>query len=203
MRPDDPAVLAQPVSLDDARPTLFAVVDTEEEFDWHAPFSRANTSVTAMAEIHRAQRVFDRFGVVPTYVVSYPVARQAAGADPLRAALEAGRATIGAHLHPWVTPPFLERVTARHSYASNLPPDLEAAKLGMLVEAVARGFGVAATVYKAGRYALAPHTLDALVRLGITVDVSVLPHVDFSDSAGPDFTRFDARSRWMAGGRLL
>ena len=203
MRPDDPAVLARPVTLDDPRPTLFAVVDTEEEFDWHAPFSRANTSVTAMAEIHRAQRVFDRFGVVPTYVVSYPVARQPAGAGPLRSALEEGRATIGAHLHPWVTPPFLERVTARHSYASNLPPELEAAKLGMLVDAVTRTFGVAATVYKAGRYALAPRTLEALVRLGITVDVSVLPHMDFSDSAGPDFSRFDARPRWMARGRIL
>ncbi len=203
MHPDDPAVRAYPVRLDDAAPTLFAVVDTEEEFDWHAPFSRANTSVKAMGEIRRAQRVFDRFGVVPTYVVSYPVARQPAGVDPLKEALVDGRATIGAHLHPWVTPPFLEPVTARHSYASNLPADLESAKLGMLVEAVARAFGVAATVYKAGRYALAPRTLEALVRLGITVDVSVLPHMDFSGSAGPDFSRFDARPRWMARGRIL
>jgi hypothetical protein len=35
------------------------------------------------------------------------------------------------------------------------------------------------------------------------VDVSVMPHVDFSPAKGPDFREFDARPRWMAHGRLL
>ena len=48
MRPDDPAVSATPIDLPASEPpTLFVVVDTEEEFDWSAPFSRQNTSVTA------------------------------------------------------------------------------------------------------------------------------------------------------------
>ena len=41
------------------RPTLMVVVDTEEEFDWSAPFSRQATGVTAMRHIDRAQRLCD------------------------------------------------------------------------------------------------------------------------------------------------
>ena len=39
----------------DQRPQLFVVVDTEEEFDWSQPFSRANVSVSAIDEIGRLQ----------------------------------------------------------------------------------------------------------------------------------------------------
>jgi hypothetical protein len=203
MHPDDPAVAAQPIEAPVDRPTLFVVVDTEEEFDWSAPFSRGNTCVTAMRHIGRAQEIFDRFKVVPTYVVSYPVAQQPAGAEPLREFVDSGRATIGAHLHPWVTPPFLETISNAHSYACNLEPTLESAKLATLVEAVTSAFGRAPTIYKAGRYGIGVRSLAGLVGHGITVDVSVMPHVDFTASNGPDFSAFDARPIWMAHGRLL
>ena len=54
------------------------VVDTEEEFDWSAPFDRGSTSVTAMREVWRLQAVFDEFDIVPVYVIDYP------GGDPGR-----------------------------------------------------------------------------------------------------------------------
>jgi hypothetical protein len=203
MSPDDPTVSAQPIELDGALPTLFVVVDTEEEFDWSAPFSRGNTSVNAMRHIGRVQTIFDRFQISPTYVVSYPVCEQAAGAEPLREITAARRGSVGAHLHPWVTPPFVESVTSEHSYACNLEPSLETAKLQALIDAVSRAFGIPPTIYKAGRYGIGARSLASLIDLGITVDVSVMPHTDFSSSHGPDFSRFDARPRWMAGRRLL
>src|SRR5258706_6743894 len=89
----------------DAGPRLFVVVDTEEEFDWNAPYQRSNTQVTAMRHIGRAQRIFDRFGIKPVYVVDYPVAAQPDGYLPLLDILREGRCEIGAHLHPWVNPP--------------------------------------------------------------------------------------------------
>lgn len=203
MHPDDPAVAAQGIDVAVDRPTLFVVVDTEEEFDWSAPFSRGNTCVTAMRHIGRTQEIFDRFKVVPTYVVSYPVAQQPAGSEPLRELADSGRATIGAHLHPWVTPPFLETVSNAHSYACNLEPSLESAKLTTLVEAVTQAFGRTPTIYKAGRYGLGERSLPGLIDRGITVDLSVMPHVSFVASTGPDFSAFDARPLWLAHGRLL
>jgi hypothetical protein len=81
-------------------PALVAVVDTEEEFDWSAPFDRANTAVGHMAAIHRVQEVFDALGVVPSYLVSYSIVAQKAGYRHLDPYVAAGRAVIGAHLNP-------------------------------------------------------------------------------------------------------
>src|SRR5687768_14349661 len=98
-----------------ARPTLMVVVDTEEEFDWSAPFSRDATSVTAMRHIDRAQRLCESAGVAPTYVIDYPIARQPLGYEAISAWARDGRCQLGAHLHPWVTPPFEEDVCGRNS----------------------------------------------------------------------------------------
>src|SRR5262249_5990650 len=59
------------------RPYLLVIVDAEEEFDWNT-ISAAATSVTTIQHQHRAQRIFERFGVVPTYAVDFPVASQEA-----------------------------------------------------------------------------------------------------------------------------
>ena len=51
----------RPVTLPvSRRPQLFVIVDTEEEFDWTAPFSRSSVGVTAMDEVGRLQSVLTR-----------------------------------------------------------------------------------------------------------------------------------------------
>src|SRR5262245_39970281 len=87
-------------------PLLSVVVDTEEQFDWSEPLSRNNTEVTAIRHVERVQHIFDRFGIRPTYVVDYPVASQVDGYLPLREIADDNRCVIGAHLHPWVNPPY-------------------------------------------------------------------------------------------------
>ena len=173
----------------DGRPVLVVVVDTEEEFDWSAPFDPAGTAVANIAEQGRAQAVFDAHGVVPTYVVDYPVATTPAAVAVLGAFQAARRCEIGAHLHPWVNPPDdgVRPVSRSLSYPGNLPEALEAAKLAALTEAIARGFGARPVVYKAGRYGIGPATPSLLATLGYRVDVSVVPHTAFSADGGPDF----------------
>src|SRR4051794_111419 len=58
----------------DRRPILVVLIDAEEEFDWTEPFSRDNRSVASFASQPLAHRVFERFAVVPTYLIDYPVA---------------------------------------------------------------------------------------------------------------------------------
>ena len=108
----------------DWKPHLFVVVDTEEQFDWSAPFSRGSTSVTAMRHIGRAQSIFDRFGIKPTYVIDYPVATQPDGFETLGEIWSRQGCQIGSHLHPWVTPPYTEDVNGRNSFTFNLEPSL-------------------------------------------------------------------------------
>src|SRR5687767_7360445 len=83
-----------PVRMASTRvPELLVFIDTEEEFDWNAPFSRANTAVTAMGSIHRVQTIFDRYQIRPTYVIDHPVAAQDDGRSPLKTILKDGRCT--------------------------------------------------------------------------------------------------------------
>lgn len=169
-------------------PTLIVVVDTEEEFDWSGPFNPASTGVANIACQPLAQSILDAHGVVPTYAIDYPVAVTPEAVAVLRDFLQGGRCEIGAHLHPWVTPPAEGPIDAYHSYPGNLPPGLERQKLQALTEAIIAAFGTRPTVYKAGRYGVGAATEGILWDLGYQVDASVVPHTDFSADGGPDFT---------------
>ena len=111
------------------KPSLFVVVDTEEEFDWDAPFSRDAVGVTAIQEVGLLQAVLAKYRVVPTYVIDYPVATTPSSVARLGEFAARGECHIGAHLHPWVNPPYVETVNARNSYACNLGAALEADKI--------------------------------------------------------------------------
>ena len=191
------------VRVTETVPLLMVTVDTEEEFDWFAPLSRGGTSVEAMRAVERGQRIFDRFRVRPTYVIDYPVATQPTGYNPLVAFAREDRGQIGAHLHPWVTPPFDEPVDRFHSYGCNLSPAVERAKMLRLRDAIAERTGFMPTVYKAGRYGLGAQTVQSLLELGFDTDVSINPTLPPSADGGPSFQAFDSRPFILGGGRLL
>lgn len=184
-------------------PTLIVVVDTEEQFDWSAGFDRRNTSVEHMRSIGLMQAVFDEARVVPTYVVDYPIATQAVSSAPLRAIFAAGRCEIGAHLHPWVSPPFDEEVCARNSYPGNLPADLERAKIASLAEAIESNLGVRPRAYKSGRYGSGPNTARIIEELGFDVDLSPCPPFDFGADGGPDWSGFPCEPFWIGPRRSV
>ena len=159
---------------------LLVVVDTEEEFDWGAPFSRKNVRTHSILAQDAAHEIFDDFGIVPTYVVDYPVAFDDRASDYLKALSTAGRAHIGAHLQPWVNPPHSEEVNTFNSYHCNLPEELERLKLRALTDLICERFGERPTIFKGGRYAHSPRTVGLLAEFGYKVDCSVVPFTDFS-----------------------
>jgi hypothetical protein len=184
-------------------PRCLVVVDAEEDFDWSKSFSRQNVAVDSMRAIHRVQDLFERVGVTPVYVVDYPIATQADAYRPLQEIHASGRCLIGAHLHPWVNPPFTEVVNRRNSFPGNLPPDLESAKLAVLGHEIGERFGVRPTIYKAGRYGVGPQTADMLEEQGYEVDVSVCPYMDYSAEGGPDFSACGPQPYWFGRQRRL
>jgi len=169
------------------RPILLVVVDTEEEFDWSKPFDRSSASSQSIPAQDHAHAVFDRYGIVPTYVVDYPVASSAAAATYLRRLVDSGRAHFGTHCHPWVTPPFDDEVNAYNSFHGNLSPELEAAKIQASTDMVAQAFGQAPQIFKAGRYGVGASTLSLIRRLGYRVDCSFVPATSFERVHGPNF----------------
>src|SRR4051812_41906356 len=86
-------------------PILIVSVDTEEEFDWFAPFSAAQRSVGHVAQLPRLQRLFERYGVRPPYLVDHPIASSEESVGVLDGFLQGGACEIGAPLPPWVSPP--------------------------------------------------------------------------------------------------
>lgn len=178
------------------RPVLVVLIDAEEDFDWGAAFSRANTSVRSIGDQWKAHRIFERYAITPTYLVDYPVAVSPDATAVLRDFLVGGHCEIGTQLHPWVTPPFDEELTPRNSYAGNLPPALERAKLCRLTRLIQDRFALAPLVYRAGRYGLGPSTLGLLGELGYSVDTSVWPLADLRRFGGPDYSERDATPFW-------
>jgi len=183
-------------------PKLVVIIDTEEEFDWSKPHARANTAVTTVGAQGRAQDIFARYDVVPTYVIDYPVAENDRAVGHLKAFQDAGVCEIGAHLHPWVNPPHDETVNAPNTYPGNLPPELEAEKLSRLTECIRDQFGRAPTVYKAGRYGIGPNTQAIMQALGYQVDTSIVPFTQFRADGGPVFTKFGFMPYWFGNGLL-
>jgi hypothetical protein len=168
--------------------TLLVSIDTEEEFDWHAPVSPRNRSVAHSAQPHRLQEVFDTLGARPTYLVDHPIATTDQSLDVLRGFLQRNACEIGAHLHPWVNPPIEEEICPRNTYLCNLPHDLQRAKVEELTRAIRAGFGSSPTSFKAGRYGIDFALAPALLKLGYRVDSSVLAFYSFRDDDGPDFS---------------
>lgn len=179
------------------RPQLAIVVDTEEEFDWSQPFSRSSRSTLTIPAQADAHVIYDRFGVVPTYVIDHPVATNEIAIDFLGGLQREGRAEIGAHLHPWVSPPHEEEVTPRNSYECNLPPALETAKIAALTDAIERNFGHRPTVFKAGRYGFGANTARTLAALGYEVDCSFVPHTSFAADGGPSYYGCPDQPFWL------
>ena len=87
-----PAPVPLPVRVANIdRPLLHVVVDTEEEFDWSAPFSRSNTAVSGINGLHLGHTLFRRYGIVPAYLLDYPVASDRRAVDALETERDARR----------------------------------------------------------------------------------------------------------------
>lgn len=184
-------------------PQLFIIVDTEEEFDWSAPFSRESVSVTAIQEVGRLQKTVAPYGLKPTYVVDYPVAATSSSVETLGAFAHTGECRIGAHLHPWVTPPFDEPLVPEMSFGCNLGQPIERAKIQTLTDTISTHLNVRPRVYKAGRYGLGTSTVSILESLGYDVDTSVIPHMDFRADSGPSFLGFSPKPAVFGNARRM
>ena len=83
-------------------------VDTEADDQWSAA-ARKTLTVENARELPRLQALCDRYGVKPTYLVTYEMAVDGRAMGILRDLAATGRAEIATHHHPWSTPPEVSR----------------------------------------------------------------------------------------------
>lgn len=180
----------------DEKPLFWVTIDTEEDFDWAAPFSRTGFRLDSVPALAECQRFFGAAGVMPIYLVDWPIVQDERAVDILGPAQQTGACDIGAQLHPWVNPPHDEEVNAHNSYTGNLPLALQRAKLTALRDAIAGRFSVAPTVYRAGRYGLGAQTARLLAKLGFRCDTSVRSGFDYRSGHGPDYRQAPLHPWW-------
>ena len=191
------------VDFDFDGPRFIVTVDTEEEFDWNAPFTRDGHGTTHVGAIDRFQQLCDLHNVRPAYLVDYPIASDAAAVKLLGGYVVEARADVGVQLHPWVNPPFTEEPCVHNSYACNLPPELERAKLTALHALIVKRFGVKPQIYRAGRYGAGPNSRKILHDLGVSMDTSVRSLFDYTGQGGPNYADCPLYPYWINEGELF
>ncbi len=192
----DPTRFDMAVLPDDMAPSLTVVIDTEEEFDWTAPFSRLSRGTRNLGELVHLQAILDRHGAVPLYVIDHPVASNVAAMRWMSDMRDRGLCEIGAHMHPWVTPPHDESVSNQNSFTCNLPDTLQLAKIATLTRTITEAVGERPTTFRTGRYGVGNAVFQALKETGYTTDLSLAPNSCFTAQGGPEFYGWHNRPFW-------
>ena len=157
-------------------------VDTEADDQWSAA-GRDKIALRNIPELPRLQKLCNRYGVRPTYLVTYEVARDPASRSVLRELAQEGRCEIGSHHHPWTTPP----PSDGHLFPLNLDLEQFRSQLRALTEAVGEVTGESPVSYRSGRNGFTGSHVGVLESLGYTVDSSVDPFFNERTKGGPSF----------------
>ncbi len=171
-------------------------IDTEGDNQWD---HGRDLTVENIKFVPRFQDLCDKYLIKPTYLVTSEICKDGFAKKVFSDYLENDRAEIGAHLHSWTTPPFLDKQGYRendtnHAFASELPLSLLRKKIENLTDQIENTFGRRPTSFRSGRYGLDKNVVRELIRNSYLVDSSVTPFVNWSaqkgtpdGTGGPDF----------------
>lgn len=197
------ALCNEPIEGGFAKTRYIITIDTEEEFNWDRPFNRDQHSLNHISSIEKFQKLSNDNGVNPIYLVDYPIVNNDAAVELIGHYVSRNLANVGIQLHSWVNPPFDEEVSNFNSYASNLLPELERAKLTNLYNFIEKRFGIKPMIYRAGRYGAGKNTFSILNDLGVKIDTSVRARFSYASQDGPDYSKFPVNPYWIKKGHLM
>ncbi|MBA2304786.1 MAG: hypothetical protein H0W08_19425 [Acidobacteria bacterium] len=176
---------------------LLVGIDTEGDNQWDAA-ARLDQRFENIYALPRLHALFARCGVRPTYLITYPVAKDQRSAAVLRDLLAGSECEIGAHHHAWETPPCTEADVKRHPYASALPRVQFDAQLDALGNAITEAVGERPVSYRSGRFGFSADHVATLERCGYLVESSVAPLFSETHKGGPDFVEAPLRPYFLA-----
>ena len=165
-------------------------VDTEADNQWKAK----DLKLDNIDYLPRFQSLCEKYEFKPTYLLSYEVVASNKIAS-LKKWQDNGLAEIGAHLHPWSTPPYEDNNNQKiHTYPHELENQLLFDKLKNLTDLISQKFEQAPISFRAGRWGFADNVAKNLKLLDYKIDCSITPKIDWSKTlgdpdknGGPDF----------------
>lgn len=165
--------------------TGVVTIDVEPDNVWSNTHSKAFKNIGQLPVFHR---LCQKHGVRPTYLVSWSVAMDDTSALILEKLLSNGDCEVGIHPHLWETPPIVDQdVTDRAWVGPDYTTEVLEAKLASLTDLIRKRFGSPVS-HRAGRWGLDIRQVDILASLGIQIDTSVIPGIDWSSTGIKDFT---------------
>ncbi|MFA6253163.1 MAG: hypothetical protein WCV69_02375 [Patescibacteria group bacterium] len=163
-------------------------VDTEGDNQWS---KEKKITTENLKFLPRFQRLCERYGFIPTYLLSYEVTQDETAVKILSDWQGLKKAEIGAHLHPWVMSDYKGEGQA---YPSELTDHDLKQQLEMLTWAIEEKFNNRPTSYRAGRWGFNERQAKILKNLGYLVDCSITPKINWAKTlgliggqGGPDF----------------
>ena len=178
---------------------IAVTIDVEEEGLFSGRYSPVAEGVTNVARLDRLAWLARDLGLPLTLLADYPVIADSGCAALLTRWREDLGAEIGAHLHPWNTPPFDDAVDNLDS--GSMPPELVAAKLARLRDMITDRTGTAPVSFRMGRWDFSDTVRRAVEDAGFLVDSSVVPLK--TTPAGNDWFNAPADPHFLGSGDLF
>ncbi len=172
-------------------------IDTEGDNQWDHGREITTENIKF---VPRFQEFCNKFSVRPTYLITSEICEDPFAREIFGQYSKNGEAEIGAHLHSWTTPPFLDKKGFRyndtdHAYASELPAGLLREKIKYLTGQIFEATGKRPYSFRSGRYGFNESVAEVLCENSYLVDSSVTPFTSWSGnkgmsdkSGGPDFS---------------
>ncbi|MGD9781044.1 MAG: hypothetical protein AB7V14_02705 [Kiritimatiellia bacterium] len=146
-------------------------LDVEEDGLGCGRYPRVPPGVANVAALERLEFVTRDFGIPLTLLATYPVIMDDVCLARLVRWRDQRDAEIGAHLHPWNTPPFPEG----DAEGNGNPTPWDGEKMATLRAAIEQRTGRAPVSFRMGRFAVSERMFDDVQRAGFRRDASVVP----------------------------
>lgn len=188
-------------------------VDTEGDSLWRpviTPNGMREITVKNTEYIERFQLLCEKYGFMPTYLVSYEMAVAETFVRMAKQWQKQERCEIGMHMHAWNTPPIYELKYKRGShnpYACEYPHKIMWKKLKFMTNLLQKQFGVQPVSHRGGRWYIDPWYIYALQKLGYKVDCSVTSGVSWEqhigyECYGSNYMKYPKKAYYMKGKKL-
>jgi hypothetical protein len=168
-------------------------VDVEEDNQWKRAKNYTLNNIKKLPKFHE---LCEKYSIKPTYLITYSIAKDTYSAKVIEKLSRTGNCEVGAHLHPWFTPPYLPpfvRAAYPHTYPHECPDNLLHRKIHNLSSIIKNQIGIDPKSFRAGRYGMDGRIVDYIREMGYLIDSSVTPYWTWTDTkgttcGGPDYS---------------
>ena len=163
-------------------------IDTEFDNGWEWQYGDKITTANS-AYIPRFQSLCEKYGFIPTYLITYEFVKNKSFVDYIKPKQAAGKCEIGIHPHAWNIPPTYELEARRdvppgYVFLKEYPEEIIFQKIKTLKDECIKQFDCVPVSHRAARWGMNQTYFEQLDKNGILYDCSVTPLMDWSNAKG-------------------